>query len=117
MEHAERLCDRLVLIARGKKLFDGTVTAARALIPRRIRVQATNDPTGLRELPGVRSVEREKEEGRYEIVLAEGADPDQVLAACFQRGIGLKSFDRTEPGLRDVFIKLVGADGTEEVAA
>ncbi len=33
MEHAERLCDRILLIARGRKAFEGTVRQALALAP------------------------------------------------------------------------------------
>jgi ABC-2 type transport system ATP-binding protein len=36
MEHAERLCDQILLIAGGRKIFDGTVTEAKSLIPRRV---------------------------------------------------------------------------------
>jgi len=30
MQHAERLCDHVVLIAHGRKVFDGTVAKARS---------------------------------------------------------------------------------------
>ena len=33
MEHAERLCDRLLIIGAGKKCFDGTIDEALSLIP------------------------------------------------------------------------------------
>src|SRR5439155_9128300 len=39
MEHAERLCDRILLIAKGRKIFDGAITEAKALIPRRVRIE------------------------------------------------------------------------------
>ena len=34
MQHAERLCDQVVLIAGGRKVFDGTVAEACAAAPR-----------------------------------------------------------------------------------
>ena len=34
MQHAERLCDQVVLIAKGKKMFDGRVVDACAIAPR-----------------------------------------------------------------------------------
>jgi ABC-2 type transport system permease protein len=34
MQHAERLCDRVVLMARGRKVFDGDVAEARRAAPR-----------------------------------------------------------------------------------
>ena len=36
MQHAERLCEQILLIAKGRKIFDGTVSAAKATIPRRV---------------------------------------------------------------------------------
>ncbi|MGD2133725.1 MAG: ATP-binding cassette domain-containing protein, partial [Maricaulaceae bacterium] len=36
MEHAERLCDRIVLLAKGRKVFDGKVADAIARVPRRV---------------------------------------------------------------------------------
>ena len=37
-----------------------------------------------------------------------------MLAACFKGGLELRSFDRSEPGLRDVFLAKVGALGASE---
>ncbi len=39
MQHAERLCERILLIARGRKIFDGTVHDARQTIPRACRLK------------------------------------------------------------------------------
>ena len=53
MAHAERLCDRLVIIARGRSLFDGTPAEARRTLPRRVRLTSDSGLEPLRELPGV----------------------------------------------------------------
>ena len=37
MAHAERLCDRLAIIARSERRFEGTVDDARALLPMQVR--------------------------------------------------------------------------------
>ena len=37
MSHAERICDRILLIAKGRKIFDGTIHEARLTIPNRVR--------------------------------------------------------------------------------
>src|SRR5215470_9977044 len=37
MQHAERLCDRIILIAKGRKIFDGTLAEAKRVFPRRVR--------------------------------------------------------------------------------
>lgn len=114
MQHAERLCDRLVLIARGKLAFEGTLDAARALMPRVIRLKTTSVAATLAELPGVVSVSDEDgAHGRYELKLKDGADGEALLKACFARGIALESFDMSEPALHDIFVSLVG-DGARE---
>src|SRR3989454_257118 len=39
MQHAERLCDRILLLAQGRKIFDGTIPEARSRLPRRVRIE------------------------------------------------------------------------------
>ncbi len=56
MQHAERLCDQVVLIARGRKAFDGTVDAARAAAPRTLVLEGDIAPDAVRALPGVADV-------------------------------------------------------------
>jgi ABC-2 type transport system ATP-binding protein len=56
MQHAERLCDRILLIAKGKMIFDGTVAKAKETIPRRVCLETEDDVAPLRELPEVKSV-------------------------------------------------------------
>jgi len=40
MSHAERLCDRFVILVKGKKAFDGTLDEARAAVPRTVKIEA-----------------------------------------------------------------------------
>lgn len=115
MEHAERLCDRILLIARGSPLFDGTLAEARRCVPRRVLLESDSDLSALRSVEGVVDLARVGDDGRWEVVLTDDASPDVVLRACFRDGIQLRSFDRTQPGLRDVFIHLVGVDEASEV--
>src|SRR5258706_7937939 len=44
MQHAERICDQVVLIAEGRKVFDGTVNEARAAAPRTLVLEGLFDP-------------------------------------------------------------------------
>ena len=52
MQHAERLSDRLLLLARGRKVFEGSQAEARALLPARLLLTARPDPSAL---PGLAS--------------------------------------------------------------
>ena len=112
MQHAERLCDRLVVIAKGRALFDGTVSEARRLVPRRVQLETADDPASLRTLPGVAAL-KEQGGGRWEIELRDGADPQAVLQACFEHPVRLRSFNAAEPALHEVFMKLVGDQARE----
>lgn len=127
MQHAERLCDRLLLIARGRKIFDGTVAEARRTIPRRVRIETEEDISQLRELREVLSIspvndpgsgaahngEPPRPSGRWECQLRDNADPQAILQACFTKGIRLRSFNQSDPTLHEVFVHLVGAHGQE----
>ena len=52
---------------------------------------------------------------RHELVLDDGTDPDEVLKACFEHGIVLRSFDRSDPSLRQVFMALVKSQGSQAI--
>jgi ABC-2 type transport system ATP-binding protein len=117
MEHADRLCDRIVLIAHGRRLFDGTIAEAKRTIPRRVLIETASDVAALRSVPGVTALARAGDDGRWELTLAEGANADEILRTCFRQGIELRSFDRRDPVLHDVFIKLVSKSAAGEVLA
>ncbi|MDE1468523.1 ABC transporter ATP-binding protein [Aurantiacibacter sp. D1-12] len=110
MQHAERLCDRLLMLARGKKAFDGTQDEARAALPSRLALTAKADPSAL---PGVeRTHAGESHDGwtRYEVELQQGIEPDALLEHCTANGVPLRSFDVQVPSLHETFIHFVGAD-------
>jgi ABC-2 type transport system ATP-binding protein len=113
MEHAERLCDRIVLIAKGRKLFDGTLGEAKALLPRRVRLKSPAAREALLAVPGV--ADAVVADGAWDLVLGAAAAGD-VLRACVRGGIEIESFEPREVGLRDVFLSLVGVDGAGEAA-
>ncbi len=108
MQQAERLCDGIVVIAKGRKLFDGTLDGARALFPRRARVGADADLSFLRNVPGVVAAAAPSNgQANWTLDMAEGADGRAVLAACFEKGVPLTHFDLAPPSLHDIFVSLV----------
>jgi len=117
MQHAERMCDRILLIARGKKLFDGTVPEALRTIPRRLVIESADDIAPLRALPGVLALSPlagdAHKPGTWEVRLRESSDPQEVLASCFEHGIRLRRFDHSDPSLHEVFVNLVGPEARE----
>src|SRR5262249_44275184 len=116
MEHADRLCDRILLIAGGAKVLDGTIAEAKHSIPRRIRIETQGDPSALRAAPGVKRIvdlpaHPDSTTKKYEILLEERADPNEIIGFCFQNHITLTAFDRSDPSLREVFIAKVNEQG------
>ena len=109
MQHAERLCDRLLLLARGRKVFQGDQEAARAELPTRLTLTARDDP---RSLPGVKGADAQgaPRDGwtDWAITLDAGGDAGALLEACTARGFALRRFDIHRATLHEVFLHLVG---------
>ena len=56
MQHAERLCEHVVLLARGRKAFDGTVAEAKARAPRALVLEGHLEAEAAGGLPGIAGV-------------------------------------------------------------
>ena len=109
MQHAERLCDRLLLMTRGRKKFEGTLDEARAELPARLTVVSKDDPA---QLAGVDSSEERAaaEPGwrRWTVRLQPGVAPGDVLEQCVASGFALRQFEQQQASLHDVFVHIVG---------
>ena len=116
MQHAERLCRRVIILRKGKKAFEGTIEESRRLLPRRVRMDANVDLSFLAGVPGVSRLDA-PQPGRHiwEAVLAHGTEPGALLAACVARGVTPTRFDASEPTLHEVFVAVVG--GAETMSA
>ncbi len=111
MQHAERLCDKVVLMARGRKAFEGTVAQARATSPRFLELEGAIDAAAVAGLPGVIAVQAIDEgEGARTLkaTLADGANGQDALKAAFLGGLDVRRFALKEPTLHDAFISLTG---------
>jgi len=110
MQHAERLCERLLLLARGRKKFEGTLDEARAELPARLAVVAKQDPS---KVAGVESAEDcgEEEAGwrSWDVRLAPGVPPGDVLERCVSEQFPLRRFEQRHASLHDIFVHIVGS--------
>ena len=113
MQHAERLCDRLLLLARGRKKFEGTLEEARGELPARLAVIAKQDPS---KISGVESADDvgEADPGwrRWDVRLSPGIAPGDVLERCVAEQFHLRRFEQVQTSLHDVFVHIVGAPET-----
>jgi ABC-2 type transport system ATP-binding protein len=114
MQHAERLCDTLLLLARGRKVFAGTLDQARAELPARLSVVAKATPASL---PGVESAAATAvlQNGwqEWDVRLKPGVAPGDLLETCIADGVPLRRFEERRASLHDVFLHMVGPAETE----
>jgi ABC-2 type transport system ATP-binding protein len=117
MQHAERLCDQVVLMARGRKVFDGTVETARAAAPRTLLLEGRFDEAALADLPGVAELTAAPTEDgaiRVTAALKKGASSQDALRDAFARGLDILRFELREPHLHDAFLVLTGEKADDE---
>jgi len=108
MEQAERLCDRIVLINRGRKLIEGTLAEVRAPFEARmVALEGEGDLAALGRCQGVAQIQCTAGHARLE--LAPGADIDALLHQAVST-VRLRRFELQRPSLQEIFVKLVEAD-------
>ena len=113
MEQAEKLCDQLCIIARGRKLVDGALAdIKRTQTGRHLVIGFDGAPGAAVQLfADKRVVQKVDDYGQYaELELAPDADPQRLLAALVSSGARLARFELSEPSLNKIFIDLVGPD-------
>jgi len=106
MNQVEVLCDRILLIHLGRALLYGPLAEIKQeYAPHAIRVRALHIPSGL---PGV--VEVQPDDGAFNLALAEGAAPQEVLRALLDRGVEVQAFEVSPVPLEDVFLAAVSGE-------
>jgi len=113
MEQAEKLCDRLCIIARGKKLIDGTLTdVKRTHGGNHVVIAFDGSQGGAQQIfADRRVVARINDFGQHaELELADGADAQEILRALVNSGARLSRFELASPSLHKIFVDLVGPE-------
>jgi ABC-2 type transport system ATP-binding protein len=102
--HAERLCERIAIIAKGKVAFEGRVDDARSRLRPIVRLRTREaDGTWRSAIPA--GARREGEEWVFE--LPEGG-PEPLLKALIDGGAGIETLAIERPGLHDAFVAIAG---------
>jgi ABC-2 type transport system ATP-binding protein len=113
MEHAEKLCDRLCIIARGKKLIDGTLGEVKQQHGgKHVIVAFDGSQGGAAQVFADRKLVSKTEDfgQEAELELAPGADAQEILRALVQSGARLSRFEIASPSLHKIFVDLVGPE-------
>jgi len=110
--HAERLCEEVAIIAKGKVAFDGRVDEARARLRPIVRLRTrAGDGAWRSALPSV--ARREGDEWVFE--LPEGG-PEPLLKALIDGGAGIETLAIERPGLHDAFVAIAGSTAAQAMA-
>jgi ABC-2 type transport system ATP-binding protein len=110
---AEKLCDFIFMIHKGRKVLDGNLESIQSAYGSdTLRVQL-DTPATLDDLPGVAKV---TDLGRWqELRLGPGADSQEILSHLMRRGRVLH-FELTRPTLHDIFVRIARPEPTELAA-
>ena len=107
--HAERLCERIAIIAKGKVAFDGEVREARDRLRPIVRLQTRAEDGPWRSaIPA--DARREGAEYVFELP-KEG--PEALLKSLIDGGAGIETLAIERPGLHDAFVAIAGAAAAE----
>ncbi len=112
IEHAERICDHVCIIAQGRKVADGRVPQLKqehggdyvAIGFERPDIDAERVRRALPTVAGVRQHGTVAEVG-----LQPGTDPQDLLVHLVNQGIRLRRFECTEPSLEEIFLACVAS--------
>ncbi len=119
MEHAEKICDRLCIIARGKKLIDGSLTEVKRTHGGQHVIVAFDGSQGNAQqiFADKRLVAKVEDFGQQaELELAPGADAQEILKGLVASGARLARFELASPSLHKIFVDLVGPDAATAAA-
>ncbi|HUF51380.1 MAG TPA: ATP-binding cassette domain-containing protein [Longimicrobiales bacterium] len=117
IEHAERICDHVCIIARGSKVADGTIAQVKEQHGSEYVALTLEDwsPDAIAGVRRMTEVAQLREHGKdLEVELRAGADPNTLLQQLVRAGVRLRRFAVTEPSLEQIFIERVAAVAVEE---
>jgi ABC-2 type transport system ATP-binding protein len=106
LEQAEKLCDRIFLIHRGREVLSGSLKEIKERQGRNtIAVEFSGDPAVFTGINGARPVVTYP---RYvELELQDGVEPDSILKQVLD-SVSIQRFEVKAPSLHQIFVQEVG---------
>ena len=102
MAVAERMCDRICMIFRGRKVLDGTLDEIQSDYGTdTVRVRVDGPVDVLRSVPGVTGV---NDHGQLQELRFTG-NPQALLSALVAR-VPVRHFEVSRPSLHDIFVRI-----------
>ncbi len=112
MEQVEEICDQIILVNKGNKILDGTVTQVKQDFKENIFEIGFDQPV-LAEHTAIHLFNLKSSTGNLlRIQINEGFTNNDVIQYFINKGLNIRSFNEVLPTLNDIFIRLV--QGTPE---
>ena len=105
MEQVEEICDHIVLLNKGRKILDGTISQIKNKFKE--NVYSLGVSTSAEHLMTYIFEVIKHEPNRLLIKLQHDSTANEVLKYFINQGIAIKSFNEVLPSLNDIFIRLV----------
>jgi len=104
MNDIEELCDRLLMINKGRAVLYGSVAEVKSKYRNNaVLIETKGDLTGIEGVTGITP-----HNGALELKLDENTTPQMVLESLVKKGIVINRFELSMPSLTEIFIKVVG---------
>jgi ABC-2 type transport system ATP-binding protein len=110
--HAERLCERIAIIAGGRVAFEGAVDEARGKL-RPIVQLTTRSPDGPWRAALPPDARRQGASWTFELP---PGGPEPLLKALIEGGAGIETLSIERPGLHDAFVAIAGEAAARELS-
>jgi ABC-2 type transport system ATP-binding protein len=115
LEQAEKLCDEICLMARSRKILEGSMKELKRRYSQDLlRIAIDASLSDVNALPGVTSAKAF--DGTFIVSLAPGTDRREFLKRTIER-YRVEAFSEKEPELEEIYIDAVRTAGLEETRA
>lgn len=111
MNVAEKMCDFIFMIFKGRKVLDGTLAAIQDQYGSdTIRIRTEDGSAAVQGLAGVEKI---SDFGQVqELRVAPDRDPQEILSTIMSR-TPVRSFELARPSLHDIFVRIAGPEARE----
>ena len=111
ISHAERLCERIAIIAEGRAVFEGDVDEARGKLRPIVHLR-TRSESGPWQSALPSSAKQVAGEWRFELP---ASGPEPLHKSLIEGGAGIETLSIERPGLHDAFIAIAGEAAAREM--
>jgi ABC-2 type transport system ATP-binding protein len=108
MEQVEEICDHIILMNKGEKILDGSVSGVKQQFKENLFAIGVEGEQHNGWTPHSTAFEVVgQREGQWIVKISEGSRPNDVLRYFIDQGKGITAFTEILPSLSDIFIRLV----------